>query len=140
MPRGRTGFALALIALAWASGIAGVPGASAQPLPVPETEHSGPLPARPEPPVDENAGAEEFLHAARSAIARGHIAEAQEELERAQTRLLDRSVPLFKTRDTSTHPAIPLIAQASKALAAGDRAAAMQYVAQALPLAVPPKE
>ena len=97
-------------------------------------------PALPVPPVDENASAEEWLHAARSAIARGRTGEAQEAMERAQTRLLDRSVALFKTDRPSTHPAIPLISQASQALAAGDRAAAMQYLAQALPLAHPAKE
>ena len=97
-------------------------------------------PSLPLPPVDPNASAEEFLHAARSAIARGRTGEAQEALERAQTRLLDRSVPLFRTDQPSTHPAIPLISQASRALGAGDREAAMRYLDQALPLARPAKE
>ena len=97
-------------------------------------------PALPLPPVDENASSEELLHVARSAIARGRTGEAQEAMERAQTRLLDRSVPLFKTNQPSTHPAIPLISEALHALGAGDRAAAMAYLDKAIPLAIPPKE
>ena len=80
-------------------------------------------PSLPLPSVDENASPEELLHAAR-----------------AQTRLLDRSVPLFKTNQPSTHPAIPLISEALHALGAGDRAGAMAYLDKAIPLAIPPKE
>jgi hypothetical protein len=92
-------------------------------------------PSLPVPPVGENASAEDLLNAARSALVRGRTGEAQEAMERAQTRLLDRSVPLFKTDRPSTHPAIPLISQAIKALGVGDRASAMRYLDQALPLA-----
>ena len=97
-------------------------------------------PSLPLPSVDENASPEELLHAARSAIARGRTGEAQEAMERAQTRLLDHSVPLFKTNQPSTHPAIPLISEALHALGAGDRAGAMAYLDKAIPLAIPPKE
>ena len=97
-------------------------------------------PALPVPALDENASAEQLLRAARTAIVRGQTGEAQEAMERAQTRLLDRSVPLFKTDQPSRHPAIPLIQQALKALGEGDRTEAVKYVEQALPLAQPAKE
>ena len=97
-------------------------------------------PSLPLPPVDDNASSEELLHVARSAIARGRTGEAQEAMERAQTRLLDRSVPLFKTNQPSTHPAIPVISEALRALGAGDRASAMANLDKAIPLAIPPKE
>lgn len=86
--------------------------------------------------LDDNSTAEQWLVAARSAMALGQTGKAQEAMERAQTRLLDRSVPLFKTNTPSTHPAIPLIAQATRALGAGDRAGAMRLLEQAMPLAV----
>ena len=42
----------------------------------------------------------DYLRAAQGALAAGRIAEAQEALEMAQTRMLDRSVPLGQTNDT----------------------------------------
>ena len=50
----------------------------------------------------------------------------------AQTRLLDRSVPLGHTQDPSKSPAVAQIAQARQALAAGDRAAALQSIQAAI--------
>ncbi len=97
-------------------------------------------PALPVPSLGADATAEDFLRAARIALVRGQTGEAQEAMERAQTRLLDRSVPLFRTDQPSTHPAIPLISQAIRALGAGDKAMAMQYLDQALPLAQPKPE
>jgi hypothetical protein len=93
-------------------------------------------PRLPVAPLDDNSTAEQWLVAARSAIALGQTGKAQEAMERAQTRLLDRSVPLFRTNTPSTHPAIPLISQATRALGAGDRAGAMKLLEQAMPLAV----
>lgn len=97
-------------------------------------------PSLPTPMVPENADAVAFLHAARAALARGQTGRAQEALERAETRLLDRSVPLFQTDQASYNPAVPLIAQALRVLGLGDREAAMRYIDQAMPLvkAAPP--
>ncbi len=79
---------------------------------------AGPLPA---PPVSEDADASAFLRAAEHALAAGRDGEAQESLEMAQTRLLDRSVPLGSTGVPSGRPSVKLVSQALQALASGDR-------------------
>jgi hypothetical protein len=50
-------------------------------------------PALPVPPVPLTAPPSAFLSVARSAVQAGRTGEAQEALERAETRLLDRSLP-----------------------------------------------
>ena len=61
--------------------------------------------------------------------------EAQQSLEMAQTRLLDRSTPQFQTSDPSNNPAVSQISQALKALAHGDRAQTMQLIQSTIPMA-----
>ncbi len=53
----------------------------------------------------------------------------------AQTRLLDRSVPMGQTNNPSDNPAVTQISQALQALAARDRAQAMQLIQSAIPAA-----
>jgi hypothetical protein len=50
----------------------------------------------------------------------------------AQTRMLDRSVPLGQTGNPSDNPTITQITQARQALAAHDRAACLQAVQAAI--------
>ena len=88
--------------------------------------------ALPAPPVDEGADAAAFLRAAQGALAAGRIGETQEAMERAQTRLLDRSVPLGQTGIPSDHPAVKLISQGLQALAAGDRMTCARMIQAAL--------
>ena len=64
-------------------------------------------PALPSPDLGPGAPPLAFLHAARAALATGRTGEAQQALEMAETRLLDRSTPLFQTNDPSTQPADP---------------------------------
>ena len=97
-------------------------------------------PSLPEPDVGQNAPAQDYLHAARAALATGRTGEAQQALEMAQTRLLDRSTPLFQTNTPSVNPAVGKIAAAIKAMGTGDRFAAMALIDEALPLAIEPKE
>lgn len=92
-------------------------------------------PTLPEPSVGPNASPRELLAAARAALMSGRTGEAQEALERAQTRLLDRSTPLFQTDQPSMNPAVTQIAGALHALGAGDRGSALQGIDAALPLA-----
>jgi hypothetical protein len=92
-------------------------------------------PNLPSPPVDANAGPVEFLRAAQSALQAGRTGEAQQSLEMAQTRLLDRSVPMGQTNNPNDHPAVTQISQALRALGAGDRAQAMQLIQSAIPAA-----
>jgi len=91
-----------------------------------------PLHALPAPPVAADASAATLLLAAQSALVTGRSGEAQEALEMAQTRLLDRSVPLFQTNTPSQDPGVAAIGQALKALASGDREATLRHIQAAL--------
>ena len=71
---------------------------------------------------------------AAEALAQNQTGLAQSALEHAETRLLDRSVPLFQTDAPSANPAVKLISQARQALGAGDLASARALVAQAQPI------
>jgi len=51
----------------------------------------------------------------------------------AETRLLDRSTPLFQTNTPSANPAVSQISQALQALAAGDQARCMSLIEAAIP-------
>jgi hypothetical protein len=88
--------------------------------------------ALPAPDLPENAKASDFLRAAQGALAAGRKGQAQESLEMAQTRLLDRSVPLGRTRDPSKNPAVGQISQALQALNAGDRADCLRLIQAAI--------
>lgn len=92
-------------------------------------------PTLPNPSVGENATPQELLMAARAALSAGRTGEAQEAMERAQTRLLDRVTPEFQTDRPSTHPGVAQISVALRALGAGDRAGALRGIDAALPLA-----
>ena len=106
--------------------IAGSAGALAQPT---GNTVLAPLPS---PDVSPNALPSEMLHAALGAVAAGRLGEAQEALEQAQTRILDRSVPLGQTHNPSDNPAIAQISQALQAIAAQDRATAVQIIQTAI--------
>lgn len=81
------------------------------------------------PPVlSDDTGVSDLLRAAQGAVAAGRKRDAGEALERAQTRLLDRSVPLGETHDPSDNPMVAQIAKARQALASGDRAACLETV------------
>ena len=82
----------------------------------------------PAPALGENAGPAELLRAAEGARAAGRIGEAQEAMEMAQTRILDRAVPLGTTGIPSEQPAVKLISQGLQALAAGDRATCLRMI------------
>lgn len=86
----------------------------------------------PSPNVGENASVSDFLHAAQGALATGRTGEAENALEMAQTRMLDRSVPLFQTQNVSDNPTVVAIGQARQALAAGDRDGCLRQIAAAL--------
>jgi hypothetical protein len=92
-------------------------------------------PNLPTPPIGPNAGAVDYLRAAQTSLQAGRTGEAQQALEMAQTRLLDRSVPMGQTGNPTDNPAVTQISQALKALAAGDRAQTLQLVQAAIPAA-----
>ncbi|HEY4042398.1 MAG TPA: hypothetical protein VGM32_11225, partial [Rhodopila sp.] len=74
----------------------------------------------------------DYLRAAQNALAAGRMGEAESALEMAQTRILDRSVPMGQTGNPSDNPTIGLISQARQALAAHDRAACQQAIQTAI--------
>jgi hypothetical protein len=91
-----------------------------------------PLTPLPSPNLPEGALPSDFLRVAQNALAAGRVGEAEEALERAQTRMLDRSVPLGQTNDPSNNPTVGQIGQARQALAADDRATCMQLLQTAI--------
>lgn len=99
----------------------------------PSDTRSSVAPNLPSPPIGENASPRAYLIAARGALAAGRTGEAQQSLEMAQTRLLDRSVPLFQTNTPARDPAVDQISAALQALGSGDRARAMQIIDATIP-------
>jgi hypothetical protein len=94
----------------------------------PANTHTLWAPSLPVPMIDEDAPPAEFLKAAARAIATGHTGEAQEAMERAESRALDRSVRPSKAGMPSRQVLVNQIAKARQALAAGDRLTALQLV------------
>ena len=83
-------------------------------------------------PLPENDSPHAFLQAARSAVERGQTRQAQEALERAETRLLDRPVAMSSAQEPEDRRALLGIGVARQALAAGDRAGTLQAIDDAL--------
>jgi hypothetical protein len=98
----------------------------------PQDTASAIAPNLPSPPVGPDASVRDYLVAARSALLVGRTGEAQQSLEMAETRALDRSVPLLQTNVPSDSPLVDEIGQALRALAAGDRGHAVQTIEAAL--------
>ena len=96
------------------------------------------VPNLPSPPIGENATPRDYLLAARAALATGRTGEAQQSLEMAETRALDRSVPLFQTNVPPKDPLVAEIQAALDALGAGDKLRAMQIIEAAIPHAERP--
>jgi hypothetical protein len=88
----------------------------------------------PLPSVDlpEGGRPSDYLRAAQDALRAGRAKETQSALEMAQTRMLDRSVPLGQTDTPSDNPTIGQISQARQALAAHDRATCLQLIQAAI--------
>ncbi len=86
----------------------------------------------PSPNVSPDERPSDFLRAAQGALAAGRVAEAQQALEMAQTRMLDRAVPLGQTNNPSDNPTIGQISQARQALAARDRTTSLQSIQAAI--------
>jgi hypothetical protein len=88
-------------------------------------------PALPPPPVGDNASPQDYLREAQQALARGRMGEAQEALERAEARALDRAVPLFQIDKPIEDPLGAHIRQARLVLGSSDPARAIQLIASA---------
>lgn len=94
---------------------------------------ASPIAARlPPPDVGENASVHSLLIAARAALIADNTGEAQEALEQAETRALDRSVPLLQTGVPSRSPLVARIRDALHALGTGDRMATARMLDEAI--------
>ncbi len=89
-------------------------------------------PTLPTTALGDNAGAHDYLRAARAALVAGHTGAAQQSLEMAETRALDRSVEQGQGGTPSNSPFVAHIRDALAALGGGDRAHAIQLIDQAL--------
>ncbi len=89
-------------------------------------------PTLPSPPLGEDATARDYLTAARAALVAGRTGEAQQALEMAETRALDRTVGLGQVGVPNASPFIARIGDARRALGFGDRAQAIAMIDQAL--------
>lgn len=98
----------------------------------PSDTHSVLAPNLPTPTIGENARIRDYLVAARSALAAGRTGEAQQALEMAETRRLDRSVPLFQTTAPIVDAQVTRIESALHTLASGDRMGAMRIIDDAI--------
>ena len=96
-----------------------------------QANQGGFSPSLPAPPVQGNLPSD-FLQAAERALAAGRTGEAQQAMEMAQTRMLDRSVPLGQTNVPSDNPTVGQISMALQSLGAHDRAATMRNIEAAI--------
>ncbi len=80
----------------------------------------------------QDASVDQFLAHAESALKRGRTGEAQEALERAETRALSRSTDPSLARTPDNDPKTAAIQAARHSLGSGDRAQAMQAIRSAL--------
>ena len=98
----------------------------------PSDTHSVIAPRLPDPEVGENAPPRAFLEAARRALAANRTGEAQEAMERAESRALSRSVAPARADQPSRQSLVSQIAEARGALSSGDRSRAIRIVEEAL--------
>jgi hypothetical protein len=89
-------------------------------------------PRLPTPGVGDDASPVAFLQSAQRAMALGRTGEAQEALERAEARLLDRSVAPSRAGIPDEQPLVTMVGNARRALGEGDTAAADRLITDAL--------
>jgi hypothetical protein len=85
-------------------------------------------PTLPSPAIGETASTQDYLKAARAALVAGHTGQAQQSLESAETRALDRAVAPGQTNAPSDSQLVVRIRDARHALGSGDRAHAIQFI------------
>lgn len=91
----------------------------------PSDTRSPVAPTLPTPGVGAGGTPRDYLTAARAALAAGQTGQAQEALERAETRALDRPVTAAQMRTPNDSQLIARIGAARRALGHGDRAQAL---------------
>lgn len=89
-------------------------------------------PNLPSPAISANGTARDYLTSARASLVAGITGAAQQSLEMAETRALDRSVPRSQVDYRSESALVARIAEARHALGDGDAARALQIIDGAL--------
>ncbi len=97
------------------------------------TTHSELAPNLPAPASSDDL--QSLLLDARTSLQAGRTGEAQEALERAESRALDRSVPAGSERAPAADPLVAGISAALQALGGGDSAGAIARIGAVLPIA-----
>jgi hypothetical protein len=123
-----------LVAFAAAPAFADVPMSSVASNITPDDTRSVIAPQLPDPGVD---GTHNLLSAAVQAMQSRQTGRAQEALERAETRLLTRTVPRDRADAPDQGNAVQLISQAREALAHNDLQTAANDVQQAMQMLPP---
>jgi hypothetical protein len=99
---------------------------------VPSDTRSNIAPTLPASSASEGAQTRGYLRAARASLVAGRTGQAQQSLEMAETRALDRSVVQGQTGAPSQSRLVSEIRDARHALGGGDRAHAIQLIDLAL--------
>ncbi len=86
-----------------------------------------------------NAGPSDYLKAARASLVAGRTGQAQQSLEMAETRALDRSVEQDQAGTPSDSKFVSRIGDARRALGAGDSSHAIELIDLALAKLIPPR-
>ncbi len=94
--------------------------------------HSEIAPHLPQPAGGENAGPWNYLRDAERALDHHETGRAQQALEMAETRLLDRSTPVNEANQPDQGPVVAQVSQARQALGHGDIRASRSAIALAL--------
>jgi hypothetical protein len=89
-------------------------------------------PRLPTPAAGDDNNPRSFLVSARMALAAGRTGEAQEALERAETRILDRSTPAYRTGDPSRSPMVAQIREILQAMSVHDHGRALAMLDAAI--------
>jgi hypothetical protein len=98
---------------------------------VPADTRSNIAPTLPSSALGENAGPNDYLRAARASLVAGRTGQAQQSLEMAETRALDRSVPQGQVAPIDSR-FVSRISDARRALGGGDSAHAIELIDLAL--------
>ncbi len=98
----------------------------------PSDTHSDIAPHFPEPAIGQAGSPEQYLMEAQHALAGHRTGEAQQALEMAETRLLDRSTPVNAAGQPDSNPMVASVAAARDALGRKDWAAARHEIETAL--------
>jgi hypothetical protein len=98
----------------------------------PADTHSDIAPHFPAPKIGQSGTPEEYLKVAEHALANHQTGEAQQALEMAETRLLDRSTPVDAAGHPDANPMVASVSQARDALGHKDWAGARKDIQTAL--------